>query len=80
MRRPNTLIIDECVHRKLIYELCRWYNIVIPKTGLTDYEILDLAVMIDAYILTYDRAFPDYSKLIYAKGYIDAKQKVKHQL
>jgi len=78
--RPRTLILDECVHRRLIYELCRWYNIVIPKTGLSDYEIRDLAAILDAYVLTYDRGFPDYAKLIYARGYIDARQKVKSKI
>jgi predicted nuclease of predicted toxin-antitoxin system len=74
------LCLDECVDRRLIRELSRKYNIVIPKTGLSDYEIRDLASVIDAYILTYDRGFPDYAKLIYARSYYDARQKVKSKI
>ena len=74
------LVIDECCHRRLIYELSQWYNIVVPKVGLSDNEVLDLAVMLDAYVLTYDRGFPDYAKLIYARSYYDARQKVKRNI
>jgi len=79
MMRP-ILIIDENCHRKLIFELSKKYNIVVPQAGLSDYDILDLAVMLDAYVLTYDRGFPDYAKLIYARGYYDARQKVKSKI
>jgi len=75
VKLTNILILDECCHRDLIKFLSKRYNVLIPKIGLNDDTILEMAVMLDAYILTYDATFPAYSKLIKAHSYSDAKYK-----
>ena len=61
----NTIILDENLSPKLAEQLYRQYNVILPKRGMDDEEILEMAVMLDCYVLTRDRGFPTYPKLIY---------------
>lgn len=77
MRPYEIVILDENMSPDLAKRLCNRYNVMIPRRGMTDIEILELAVMLDGFILTRDKGFPDYSKLIYCRrtsiGYIEQK-------
>ena len=74
------ILLDECVHRRLIYELSADYNVFVPQRGLKDNEVLDMAKLLDCYIVTRDGKFPDYDKLIYAKNYENLIKKIRKEV
>jgi len=63
-----SIVIDENISPSLARFLCRKYNAILPRRGSTDLEVLELALSLDAYILSRDRHFPPYEKLIYCKS------------
>jgi len=64
----KTVIIDENLSPRLLYELIREYNVILPRRGQSDEELLNMAIMLDCYLITRDRGFPQYPKLVYLKS------------